>query len=162
MDLATEVLTAVEARYQVAWLKVMRAKLGLAGVQADDRALVDDLLALMAAARADWTLTWRALAEADPAALRALLGAVPEAWLARWRARRAPDALATMAAVNPAYIPRNHLVEAALAAAGAGDMAPFEAMLAVITDPFTARPGLDAYALPAPAGFGPYRTFCGT
>ena len=162
VDLATEVLTAVEARYQVAWLKVMRAKLGLAGVQADDRALVDDLLALMAAARADWTLTWRALAEADPAALRALLGAVPEAWLARWRARRAPDALATMAAVNPAYIPRNHLVEAALAAAGAGDMAPFEAMLAVITDPFTARPGLDAYALPAPAGFGPYRTFCGT
>ena len=162
VDLATEVLTAVEARYQVAWLKVMRAKLGLAGVQADDRALVDDLLALMAAARADWTLTWRALAEADPAALRALLGAVPAAWLARWRARRAPDALATMAAVNPAYIPRNHLVEAALAAAGAGDMAPFEAMLAVITDPFTARPGLDAYALPAPAGFGPYRTFCGT
>ena len=162
VDLATEVLTAVEARYQVAWLKVMRAKLGLVGVQADDRALVDDLLALMAAARADWTLTWRALAEADPAALRALLGAVPEAWLARWRARRAPDALATMAAVNPAYIPRNHLVEAALAAAGAGDMAPFEAMLAVITDPFTARPGLDAYALPAPAGFGPYRTFCGT
>ena len=162
VDLATEVLTAVEARYQVAWLAVMRAKLGLAGVQADDRALVDDLLALMAAARADWTLTWRALAEADPAALRALLGAVPEAWLARWRARRAPDALATMAAVNPAYIPRNHLVEAALAAAGAGDMAPFEAMLAVITDPFTARPGLDAYALPAPAGFGPYRTFCGT
>jgi len=116
----------------------------------------------MAAARADWTLTWRALAEADPAALRALLGAVPEAWLARWRARRAPDAAARMAAVNPAYIPRNHLVEAALAAAGAGDMAPFEAMLAVITDPFTARPGLDAYALPAPAGFGPYRTFCGT
>ncbi|MDP3962144.1 MAG: YdiU family protein [Pseudorhodobacter sp.] len=160
--LATAELAAVEERYQAAWLAVMRAKLGLAGEEPGDRALVDDLLALMAAAGADWTLTFRALAEADPAAPGALLGAVPEAWLARGRARRAPDALARMAAVNPVYIPRNHLVEAALTAAGAGDMAPFEAMLAVITDPFTARPGLERYALPAPAGFGPYVTFCGT
>jgi len=161
---ATEVLTALEARYQAAWLAVMRAKLGLAGEQAGDRALVDDLLALMAEARADWTLTFRALAglEADPTRLRALLGDVPEAWLARWRARRAPDALARMAAVNPVYIPRNHVVEAALAAAGEGDLAPFEQLLAVLADPFTLRPGLDAYALPAPAGFGPYVTFCGT
>ncbi|TKA95498.1 hypothetical protein FAZ78_16580, partial [Cereibacter changlensis] len=82
--------------------------------------------------------------------------------LPRWRARRAPDAAARMAAVNPLYIPRNHLVEAALEAAGRGEMMPFDTLLAVVTEPFVERPGLDAYALPAPSDFGPYRTFCGT
>ncbi len=86
-----------------------------------------------------------------------------DAWLPRWRARLAPDAAARMRAVNPIYVPRNLKVEEALAAAEAGDMAPFEALLAVISDPFTERPGLDAYALPAPQEFvGQFRTFCGT
>jgi len=65
--------------------------------------------------------------------------------------------------VNPLYIPRNHLVEEALTAAtDAGDFAPFEALLGVVTAPFTARPGLDRYALPAPGSFGDYVTYCGT
>ena len=48
------------------------------------------------------------------------------------------------------------------AAAEAGDMALFEAMLAVVTDPFEARAGLEAYAEPAPKDAAPYKTFCGT
>ena len=64
--------------------------------------------------------------------------------------------------VNPLYIPRNHLVEEALAAATAGDIEPFERLVDVLTRPFDERPGLEVYAEPAPATFGPYRTFCGT
>jgi uncharacterized protein YdiU (UPF0061 family) len=64
--------------------------------------------------------------------------------------------------VNPVFIARNHLVEDALIAATAGDLAPFERLLDVVSRPFDERPGLDAYAAPAPANFGPYRTFCGT
>jgi serine/tyrosine/threonine adenylyltransferase len=64
--------------------------------------------------------------------------------------------------VNPVYIPRNHHVEDALAAATAGDLGPFDRLLDVLARPFDERPGLEAYAGPAPASWGSYRTFCGT
>jgi serine/tyrosine/threonine adenylyltransferase len=67
-----------------------------------------------------------------------------------------------MDAVNPVYIPRNHLVEDALAAATAGELGPFERLVDVVTRPFEERPGLEAYAAPAAPGGVPYRTFCGT
>ena len=67
-----------------------------------------------------------------------------------------------MDAVNPVYIPRNHLVEEALAAATAGDLAPVERLLDVLARPFEQRPGLERYAEPAPAGGACYKTFCGT
>jgi uncharacterized protein YdiU (UPF0061 family) len=65
--------------------------------------------------------------------------------------------------VNPIYIPRNHLVEEALEAATDGDLAPFERLVDVLARPFDERPGLEAYAEPAPAAFAAeYCTFCGT
>jgi len=67
-----------------------------------------------------------------------------------------------MDGVNPLYIPRNHLVEEALAAATDGDMGPFERLVAVVTSPYVQRPGLERFAAPAPPDFGAYRTFCGT
>jgi uncharacterized protein YdiU (UPF0061 family) len=67
-----------------------------------------------------------------------------------------------MRAVNPAIIPRNHLVEAALQAATAGDMVPFHALIAEIRRPFEPAAGREGFALPAPEGFGDYVTFCGT
>jgi uncharacterized protein YdiU (UPF0061 family) len=90
------------------------------------------------------------------------------AWHARWRARLArqddglPAALARMRAASPAYIPRNHLVEAALAAGTAGDLAPLHRLLEVLADPYSERDGLDAYAQPAVADGRVYQTFCGT
>jgi uncharacterized protein YdiU (UPF0061 family) len=63
---------------------------------------------------------------------------------------------------NPIYIPRNHLVEEALSAATAGDLGPFQQLLAAVTAPYDKRPGFERYAAPAPEDFGDYRTFCGT
>ncbi len=155
--IATEMIEGIAPLYAAEWLAVMRQKLGLAGEDAGDRALAEDLLALMAAAGADWTLTFRRLASAveDAGALRPLFAdpAGLDAWLPRWRARLAPDAARQMNRVNPIYIPRNHMVEDALVRAPA-DMAAFDTLLAVITDPFTEKPGLEGYALPAPASFG--------
>jgi uncharacterized protein YdiU (UPF0061 family) len=65
-------------------------------------------------------------------------------------------------ATNPVIIPRNHLVEAALDAATAGDLAPFTALLAQVQNPFGSAKGRESFALPAPTGFGRYVTFCGT
>ncbi len=159
---ATERLETFPDRYHDAWMARMRAKLGLRTESADDERLVVDLLDLMAAEHVDYTSFFRALAAGrveDPAF---------QAWIGRWSERLALDgddraSVATaMGRVNPVYIPRNHLVEEALEAATAGDLAPFEALSAVLTDPFTERHGLDRYALPAGEDFAGYRTFCGT
>jgi uncharacterized protein YdiU (UPF0061 family) len=91
-----------------------------------------------------------------------------DAWAAGWHAElscRSRDLRATARAmdrVNPVYIPRNHKVEEALAAATDGDLEPFRRLLEVITRPFDERTGLESYAVPAPPGSPPYRTFCGT
>lgn len=157
VDLADEVLGAIAGRYRTAWLAVMRAKLGLVGEEAGDAALIDDLLPAIEGA--DWTLVFHRLA--DPGALRPLFTdfTAMSVWLPRWQGRAAPDAAARMRLVNPAVIPRNHQVEAALAAATLGDMGPFNALLTAVQQPFVPREG---FMLPAPTGFGPYVTFCGT
>jgi uncharacterized protein YdiU (UPF0061 family) len=68
-----------------------------------------------------------------------------------------------MRGANPAFIPRNHRVEAALEAAVArDDLAPFEELFAVLQRPFEEQPGRDDYGDPPPPGGGLYRTFCGT
>lgn len=164
--LAVDSLGGFRPRYEAAWTAGMRAKLGLPAGLADEvaAALVTDLLALMEAGAADHTSTYRALAAAARGdagdAGRLLPGPLGAAWVARWLAV-GPDADA-MDRVNPVYIPRNHLVEEALAAATGGDLDPFERLVDVVGDPFTPRPGLERYAEPAPADFGAYQTFCGT
>jgi serine/tyrosine/threonine adenylyltransferase len=157
VDLANDRLAGITSRYRAEWLAVMRRKLGLAGEDAGDAPLADDLLVAMEGA--DWTLTFRRLA--DEPALRPLFDDFTRmaAWLPRWRARAGVGAEARIALANPAVIPRNHKVEEALAAATAGDMAPFDALLAAVQHPF-AEAG--PYMLPAPTGFGHYVTFCGT
>jgi uncharacterized protein YdiU (UPF0061 family) len=84
-----------------------------------------------------------------------------DAWLERWRRRRSVSAPA-MNRVNPIYIPRNHLVEAALGSATDGDVEPVHRLLDVLADPFTQRADLEEYAAPAPGGSSGYRTYCGT
>ncbi len=172
---AQEALAVFGPQFEAAYFGGLRRKLGLATAREGDAALMQDLLARMAANSADFTLTFRGLcsAAAGPegdAAVRALFtdpGAYDE-WAARWRTRLAdeadvPAARAAMRAANPAVIPRNHLVEAALDAAMHGaDFGPFEALLAVLEQPYEDLPAGNPYAArPEPAGAA-YQTFCGT
>ena len=170
---AIEVLQSFPGRYHEYWGRGMGAKLGCAEGDEKDGALFEDLLALLQGQRVDFTSCFRALSSymlEDRAPARSLFaepGAF-DAWAERWKARldlqaALPQATAqAMDLVNPAYIPRNHQVEEALAAATAGDLDPFQALLDVLSQPFHERPGLEAFAAPAPATLGPYRTFCGT
>ncbi len=157
VDLANDRLTGIAPRYRAEWLTVMRRKLGLVGEDDGDAALADDLMPAIEGA--DWTLTFRRLA--NEATLRPLFDnfTAMDAWLPRWRARAGDGAAQRIAQANPAVIPRNHKVEDALTAATAGDMAPFQALLSAIQTPFTEA---EAYMLPAPTGFGDYVTYCGT
>ncbi|MDQ3721787.1 MAG: YdiU family protein [Actinomycetota bacterium] len=170
---AIDVLQSFPERHRAYWTHGMRAKLGLTDEQAQDGALIDDLLALLHAQEVDFTSSFRALSSSlrgDAARARDLFAepSAFDAWADRWRARlssQTPDPRATAEAmdrVNPVYIPRNHHVEEALAAATAGDLGPFRELLDVLARPFDERPGLEPYAAAAPPSFGPYRTFCGT
>lgn len=164
------VLETFPTLYGEAYAARLAAKLGLpTGLEPEVRtALVGDLLTLMQGARVDHTGFFRDLArelrgagggQGTPARDAVLDLAAYDDWATRWRALGPdPDA---MDAVNPAYVPRNHLLQAALDAADAGDLAPFERMLEVVTHPFDERPEWATYALPDPAG-GPFVTYCGT
>jgi uncharacterized protein YdiU (UPF0061 family) len=99
--------------------------------------------------------------EADPAAAAA--------WLERWRSRLAQEPMepaarrAAMRAVNPAYIPRNHRVEAALdAATYRNDLAPFRELLSLVQAPFDDHPGFEAFMQPPRDDERVLATFCGT
>ncbi|MEO7115258.1 MAG: protein adenylyltransferase SelO [Caldimonas sp.] len=181
------VLDAFPVRYRHHLLAGQRAKLGLRSVEgADDAAdamLADDWLAVLHAGRVDFTLAWRRLADAaagDDALLRGLFAdaSAPDAWLGRWRERCAREdegvshngatadaaRAGRMRAVNPFVIPRNHHVEAALAAASDDDdIGPFDRLLAAVRRPYDESLDNAVYAEPAlsevTAG---YRTFCGT
>jgi uncharacterized protein YdiU (UPF0061 family) len=77
--------------------------------------------------------------------------------------RPAQERAAVIRAVNPAFIPRNHLVEAALeAAVWRQDFQPFEDLIEVLALPFVDRLGLEKYATPARPEEQVSRTFCGT
>jgi serine/tyrosine/threonine adenylyltransferase len=176
IDSAMAILQAFPERLRATWLHGMRAKLGLVGEHADDDTLFNELLAMMHTQHVDYTTCFRSLSSfvrGNREPTRSLFVDVSafDAWATRWTARCRGDAHADtnteqiadgMDRVNPVYIPRNHVVEDALTAATNGDMAPFERLLDVVTQPYTERPGLDAYAAPGPTGGAPYQTFCGT
>jgi uncharacterized protein YdiU (UPF0061 family) len=185
VSIATEVIDAFPAQYRRHLLRGQRAKLGLRPGAADtaDAALAAEWLTLLHAERVDFTLGWRALADAatgNEAQLRALFAGTDALgeWLGRWRAHCAAadtaagrdpgsagiERAAAMRAVNPRIIPRNHRVEEALAAASnEGDLAPFERLLDALGRPYDDADELAPYAEPAPPGVtARYRTFCGT
>jgi serine/tyrosine/threonine adenylyltransferase len=176
---AIEVATAEVDRffgwYDAAWLSRMRAKLGLAGfedVDETDRGLVTDLLVMMRESRLDFTSTWRGLArelrgDTDAVRGQVLDLAAYDSWRVRWMSRLGGaeplEVADAMDRVNPAYIPRNHLVEEALAAARNGDLEQVTSLLEAVTAPYDEQPARARYAEPAPAGFTEsYLTYCGT
>jgi uncharacterized protein YdiU (UPF0061 family) len=90
-------------------------------------------------------------------------------WFRAWRSRLARDPQSprerarSMRTANPAYIPRNHRVEAALSAATAqADFGPFHEMLLVLSRPYEEQGGREAYLTPPLPSERVLQTFCGT
>jgi len=176
MELANEALGAFADKFNISYLAGLRRKLGLMTPRDGDLALAQDLLARMAASRADFTLTFRRLCEAASkpeggAEVRSLFEdpASYDEWGSRWRNRLALEnedhfaRSAAMRAVNPAFIPRNHRVEAVIEAAmERQNFAPMEELSSVLSRPYADQPAFAAYADPPPPEQGIYRTFCGT
>jgi hypothetical protein len=147
IPVATDELQRFTERFDAHWIEACAARRCVGDGDADGDVVVRGVPDLLHAQRVDHTRFYRSLSavlrgDAEPA--RSLF-ADPDAfdrWAARWRPLVAADAEA-LDRVNPVYIARNHLVEEALAAATEGDMAPFDALLAVLERPFDERPGLN-------------------
>ena len=149
--------------FQAAWLSTFRAKLGIAADDGNDgdADLINRLLDLMAAEEADFTRVFRGLADGTAAAEFADPSPFAD-WAKAWRDRTgdAPDT-AAMERANPAVIPRNHQVEAMIAAAVAGDLGPFRRLSDRLSRPFEAMTD-DPFAAPPTEAERVTRTFCGT
>ena len=146
--------------FTAAYSDHMRAKLGLATAEDGDKALLDDLLALMAGERTDTTIAFRALSTFDRGA-----GATPSAWRDHFIDRAAADAWgerylrrleseprgdaerrAAMDRANPKFVLRNHLAQEAIAQAEAGDFGQVRALHELLRRPYDEQPGQDRYA----------------
>jgi len=172
---AEEALVGFAAIFNTAYKGGLRHKLGLFTERDDDPGLAQDLLNAMKQGKADFTLTFRRLSDAagdgNLSEVRALFedASAFDAWAPRWLERIAlePQSAAerrtAMRAVNPAFIPRNHRVEAVIrAAVDRDDFAPFEELLTVLSKPFEDQPQYAAYMQPPEPEQRVLQTFCGT
>jgi uncharacterized protein YdiU (UPF0061 family) len=176
IEQAQLVLGEFAEKFSSAYQAGLRSKIGLFTTRDGDEALVQDLLDSMAKNQADFTLTFRRLSDAaltpDEDRDTRQLFADPLAfdeWAVRWRQRISEEPhtpterQAAMRSVNPAFIPRNHRVEAVIeAAVNRDDFAPFEELLAVLSKPYQDQPEFAAYADPPEPHQRVLRTFCGT
>jgi uncharacterized protein YdiU (UPF0061 family) len=174
IQLATDVIGPFVEQFDARVLAGMRRKLGLSEGREGDPELIHDLLAAMHASQADFTLTFRRLAlmadnsEEQPQLREIFSSPNNDAWLRRWQERTADDPqtraqrASSMLALNPAFIPRNHRVEAALNAAENGDYVLFRKLLQILKHPYADQPESREYGLPPEPSERVLQTFCGT
>ncbi len=169
VKLAKDKLSDFTELYHRNWLAGMRAKLGIFNEEIQDESLIEGLLSMMQKYRADYTNTFRALTFDTPG--DTVLFGIPEfaQWQELWQARlgrqQEPKASShqLMRNSNPALIPRNYRVEAALeAAVKEGDYSVMERLLNVLSSPYAHSPEQTDYSTLPETSTYPYRTFCGT
>ncbi len=174
--IAQDALGRFDPQFQARLIAGFRRKLGLASEEAEDVELIKMLLDTMQRGEADFTLVFRRLSEAaahagSAEACRSLFANPAEfdIWESRWRQRLSREPASAearqdaMQRANPLFIPRNHLVEAAIeGAVERDDLAPFETLLDVLAKPFEAQPGHEDHARPPALHERVMATFCGT
>lgn len=179
---AQEALEIYAEHFNKHWLKLMSGKIGIEQPDQKDEELLKQLLAIMENDRADFTNTFRKLADylvGKPDRLYEWLenNEALQDWLTAWRKRLsisleevtgngaandAKEIADKMNVINPMYIPRNHLVEEAISAAYQNDFTKFETLNEVLSNSFVEQDGKEAYAKPATEENRVQNTFCGT
>ncbi len=169
VEMAQDKLEKYPAIFHSVWLKGMRAKLGLITEEKDDPELIHSLLEGMEKYGADYTNTFRSLAENIRPADAFFSSKAFAEWEEKWQKRLQrqgsafKDVSDLMLHSNPAVIPRNHRVEEALeAVVKSGNYTVMQKLLKVLATPYELSVENQRYAEPPDAGCGPYRTYCGT
>ena len=176
LNLAQGLLDEFEPTFSDAYTSGLRAKFGLEDTQEDDVDLASEFLVLLSREQDDFTLAFRRLADlVAPDSEEPHVGELFEfseayqSWLNRWKVRSASESRhprlrqRAMYAVNPSFIPRNHLIEAAIrAAATDNDFSLFHSLVDVLSDPFSYKPEFAGCAMAPSQEEVVHQTFCGT
>lgn len=167
IEMAQEVLDDFPSQYNAAWLNMMGRKLGIEQAGKEDQPLIDELLQIMQDGQLDYTNTFFQLSYDQEDREEKLSDAAMRAWKNKWKNRLQQETSSTleqkslMRSANPCFIPRNHRVEAALAAGAQGDLTLFQQLLQVLQNPYQWDPSLVSFQ-EAPVEESQYQTFCGT
>jgi uncharacterized protein YdiU (UPF0061 family) len=168
LKLAQGAIDEFEDNWHKKYYKMMLLKIGIEDVSPENYALVNELLALMKALKLDYTNTFLALSQ-DLVETGSTMDSVDfKNWKVNWRsvmlnATGMAQAKKIMEANNPAFIPRNYLVEEALEKATVGDFTQFEQLLKVLQNPYQYQESLNQFTIPPAEEFETsYATFCGT
>ncbi|RXK18488.1 YdiU family protein [Macrococcus sp. DPC7161] len=142
-------------------------KIGFENINPQDFQLVIDLLAILEKHHLDFTSTFRALATNTFKNQSFFKHDDIQQWYKEWlnsmdNQNQSTDSYTLMKSVNPAVIPRNHLVEEALSdMVLANDDTKLIQLLSAITNPFSDDHDAQ-YLNPAPPSERVYQTYCGT
>ena len=165
---AKETISLFPELYQTKWLDMMRMKLGLLNSKPEDEQLITELLEWMKLKQADYSNTFRDLSQLEKPSGKLYDCEDYSIWHKNWQARLSKNkqdksaALKVMKENNPAVIPRNHNVEAALNSAVKGDLSVFQNLLEVLKNPYEDTEKLKPYQSPPEPSDQVYQTFCGT
>jgi uncharacterized protein YdiU (UPF0061 family) len=157
-------LATFEEHFGGTYHALMRAKLGLTREVEGDNRLIGGLLALMARAKADYTLSFRNLT-GDDAGWLALFGeghaVEAKAWLSRYRVRTEGEDLGGLALINPKYVLRNWVAETAIRAVeDRGDIATLDRIFNIVRAPFEKHAGDEAFAAAPPSSMCDLEVSC--
>ncbi|RUO79215.1 protein adenylyltransferase SelO [Pseudidiomarina taiwanensis] len=167
----TLVLNAFPKMYEHYYDQLFAQKLGLYQISDNSRALVKDFLELLEAAELDFTLAFRYLSDPDDSRRQPFFAAAENwpQWHSRWQAELAQQGLSAtelsqrLQATNPAYIPRNHLIEQVIQdVLETGKLEAFQLLLEALQNPFDERPEFAHLMQPAAPTERVTKTFCGT
>jgi uncharacterized protein YdiU (UPF0061 family) len=163
-NLLTNALSEFPIIYEKAWQAIFRRKLGFVNAQAEDIELIERLLQMMHDSRVDFTKLFRGLAQINTNAPISQIEArndfinrdAIDQWLSdyitRLQAESSVDAdrKKRMNAVNPKYVLRNHLAQAAIEKAQQQDFSEVAKLLSILESPFDDQEQYQEYANPPP------------
>ncbi|MEM6979524.1 MAG: YdiU family protein [Planctomycetota bacterium] len=167
VERATEAVERFESLFQNAYQHIMLRKLGFDQDHQHHRSCVDDLLTWMTDANADWTNTFRDLSAEQLPDRDIYHSDTFENWHSRWHdTLTTQSSIATakqrMREINPAFIPRNHIVESVLESAQQGNLEPLLDWMEVLSRPYDHSVSSAQWQTPPETDFRDYQTFCGT
>jgi uncharacterized protein YdiU (UPF0061 family) len=158
-DILRTALSAFPPEYEAKWLALFRGKLGLQADASEDMELIEALLQLMHANRADFTNTFRSLSTLQKKDVQSnwrdqfLDRDAADAWLMQYRARLMQESssdaerAAQMNRINPKFILRNHLAQRAIEMAQEDDFSEVNRLQHILSRPFDDQPEFEQYAL---------------
>ncbi len=161
----TDAVHAMPALVQTRWLHHFRPKIGLRSEQSEDAELIKNLLDHMTQSNSDFTNTFRELPN-EVTETSSMDSHLFGDWIKAWKTRLSyekDDPIAVMNSANPAVIPRNHQIEAMIAAAVDNNYAPFHDLMRVLSAPHSPLAPQDiGYSYPPKEKERVLQTFCGT